>query len=78
MKKMETQVLVAWLDPQPDREKGATYSCVCSVRPIKNAQSLIGRLTMQNYRFNWAYVFDETDTEEVWTQLHNELIKGLK
>lgn len=78
MEKMETKVLVAWLEPCPDREKGASYCNVSTVRNIKSAQSLIGRLTMQNYRFDWAYVFSEEDTDTMTTQLHNELTKGLK
>lgn len=78
MKKTETKVLVAWLEPQPDREKGAAYTRVSTVQNIKSAQRLIGRLTMQNYRFDWAYVFDEDDVATMTYQLNDELIKGLK
>lgn len=79
MENTDILVLVAWLDPQPDREKGATYSCVSTVRKVKSAQNLIGRLILQNYRFNWAYVYDEEhNIEMVTSQLLNELRKGLK
>ena len=77
MKKTETKVLVVWLEPHPDREKGAAYTCVSTVQNIKSAQRLIGRLTMQNYRFNWAYLFSEDD-DTMAIQLHNDLTKGLK
>ena len=74
----ETKVLVAWLDPRPDREKGATYGCVSTVRNIKSAQNLIGKLTLHYYRFNWAYICSDDDMDTITTQLHTELIKGLK
>ena len=78
MEKVETKVLVAWLEPCPDRESGASYCSVSTVRNIKSAQSLIGRLTMQNYRFDWAYVFSEEDIDTMIAQLHKELTQGLK
>lgn len=78
MEKMETKVLVAWLEPCPDREKGATFSCVSTVQKVKSAQSLIGRLTMQNYRFDWTYIYDESDIDEIEYPMLNDLKKGLK
>ena len=78
MKKTETKVLVVWLEPHPNREKGAAFTCLSTVQNIKSAQRFIGRLTMQNYRFNWAYVFNEDDIDTMTTHLHNELTKGLK
>lgn len=78
MENTDVMVTVAWLDPRPDREKGATYGLVSTVRKLKSAQALIGRLTLQNYRFSWAYVFDENDIDIVKNQLLSELTKGLK
>lgn len=75
MEKMETKVLVAWLEPCPDREKGVSYCNVSTVRNIKSAQTLIGRLTMQNYRFDWAYIYDENDIDMVTIHLLNKLEK---
>lgn len=78
MEKMETKVLVAWLEPKPDREKGATFSYVSTVQKVKSAQRLIGRLTMQNYRFDWTYIYDESDIDIIGDSIINDLKKGLK
>lgn len=75
MEKSEIKVLIAWLEPVPDKKKGAAFRSVSTVRTVKSAQRFIGRLTMQNYRFNWAYIYDENDMDMVTIHLLNELEK---
>lgn len=78
MEVFDNLVLVVWIDPQPSRETGVTYCFVSQIRKEKSAQNLIGRLTLQNYRFAWSYIHYESDIDAERNRLFNELKKGLK